>query len=84
MLVDDALVFGEIDAKRFVVGHEAFDPLNIRAELLQDLIRFCGGRAQLLAFERPDLGDMFSMINRRSAICHLHSSTTCRNAHFSI
>jgi hypothetical protein len=58
MLVDDGFVLGEIDAEGLVVGHEALDSLNIRPELLQGFIRFCGSRAELLAFESADLRDV--------------------------
>jgi hypothetical protein len=58
MLGDDAFVFGQIDAEGFVVGYKTLDPLNVRPELLQDLIRFCGRRSELFAFERADLWDV--------------------------
>src|SRR5215831_7535768 len=58
VLADDGLVLGEIDAERLVVGDEALDPLNVGAELMQHLVRFRGGPAQLLALEAADLRDV--------------------------
>src|SRR5262249_35604247 len=55
VLADDGLVLGEIDAKGLVVGHVALDPLNVRTELTQDLVRFCRRPSQLFAFQRADL-----------------------------
>src|SRR4249920_3771427 len=38
VLADDGFVLGEIDAERLVVGDIALDPLDVGAELMQDLI----------------------------------------------
>src|SRR6516162_888347 len=55
VLADDGLVLSEIDAKGLVVGHVALDPLNVRTELTQDLVRFCRRPSQLFALQRADL-----------------------------
>src|SRR5262249_21775656 len=55
MFADDGLVLGEIDAKGLVVGHVALDPLNVRTELTQDLVRFCRRPSQLFALQRADI-----------------------------
>jgi len=51
VLFDDVLVFREIDAERLVGGDIALDPLDVGAELAQDVVRFCRRAAQLLAIE---------------------------------
>ena len=38
VLANDRFVLGEIDAERLVVGDIALDPLDVGAELMQDLI----------------------------------------------
>src|SRR2546425_8364129 len=58
VLADDGLVLGEIDAKGLVVGHVTLDPLNVRTELTQDLVRFCRRPSQLFALERADFGNI--------------------------
>ena len=35
---DDALVFGKIDAKGFVLGHKTFNPLNVSSEFCQSRV----------------------------------------------
>src|SRR5262245_48835899 len=54
VFADDGLVLGEIDAKGLVVGHVALDPLNVRTELMQHLVRFCRCPSQLFALECAD------------------------------
>src|SRR5262249_21331343 len=58
VFADDSLVLGEIDAKGFVVGDVALDPLNVRTELMQDLVRFCRCPSQLFALEWNDFRDI--------------------------
>src|SRR5262249_39680673 len=77
VLADDGLVLGEIDAKGLVVGHVALDPLNVRTELTQDLVRFCRRPSQLFALQRADLGISRSMMNLRNAIALLRFSGMC-------
>src|SRR5262249_11765568 len=55
VFADDGLVLGEIDTKGLVVGNVALDPLNVRTELMQDLVRFCRRPSQLFALECADL-----------------------------
>ena len=56
--LDDVFVFGEIHAERFIAGDEGFDPLDIRAELMQRRVGFLGGFAELVAVECADGGDV--------------------------
>jgi hypothetical protein len=58
MLADDVLVFGEINAKRLIVRHVAFQPLDVRTKLAKYPIRFCCCSAKLLALEGADLWDV--------------------------
>src|SRR5215471_17274246 len=58
VLADDGLVLGKVDAERLVVSDEALDPLNVGAELMQHLVRFRGGPAQLLTLEAADPRDV--------------------------
>src|SRR5262249_6311110 len=55
VLVDDRLVLGKIDAEGFVVRDVALDPLNVRAELAQDFVRFRCRVPQLRTLERAHL-----------------------------
>jgi hypothetical protein len=54
VLADDGLVLGEIDTEGFVVSNVAFDPLNIKAKLVQCLIRLGGSSPKLLALKGAD------------------------------
>src|SRR5205823_2307223 len=54
VLVNERLVLGKIDAKGFVSGDVAFDPLNVGAELLQGRVRLLRSLAQGSPFGAAD------------------------------
>ena len=58
VLLDDVLVLRQIDAEGLVAGDVALLPLDVGAELLQDLVRLCRRAAQLFARECADGGDV--------------------------
>jgi hypothetical protein len=54
MPADDRLVAREVDAKPLVAGDEALDPLNLRTELAQRIVRRGGRPAELSGLEISD------------------------------
>ena len=68
MLADDRFVLCEVDTEGHVLRHIALDPLNIRAKLIEDIVRFGGGRPQLLPFEAANFRILRSMTNMCSAM----------------
>src|SRR5262245_23527734 len=54
MLHDHGLVLREVDAEGLALGHVAVDPLDVRGELREGLVRLGGSAAQLLARQRAD------------------------------
>ncbi|MGA9007683.1 MAG: hypothetical protein WBE48_09490 [Xanthobacteraceae bacterium] len=58
VLSDDSLILGEVDAKGLVISYVALDPLDIRTELVQHLIRFGGSTPELLSLKSADFGDV--------------------------
>jgi hypothetical protein len=72
VLPDDAFVLRQIDAEGLIGGDVAVDPLDVRAQATQHLVRFLCRRPELLALKAADAWNI--AFDYKFTECHWSSS----------